>query len=51
MKPLRKRLQEALRRLGIPWEVLERDYLLLWVLAVARAVSVESQPSVEIPID
>ena len=27
MKPLRTRLQEARRRLGIPWEVLERDYL------------------------
>lgn len=33
MKPLRTRLQEARRRLGIPWEVLERDYLLSWVLA------------------
>jgi len=26
MKPLRNRLQEARKRLGIPWEVLERDY-------------------------
>jgi len=33
MKPLRTRLQEARKRLGIPWEVLERDYLLSWVLA------------------
>jgi predicted nucleotidyltransferase component of viral defense system len=33
MKPLRNRLQEARRRLGIPWEVLERDYLLSWILA------------------
>jgi len=33
MRPLRTRLQEARRRLGIPWEVLERDYLLSWVLA------------------
>lgn len=33
MKPLRNRLQEARSRLGIPWEVLERDYLLSWVLA------------------
>ena len=32
MRPLRTRLQEARRRLGIPWEVLERDYLLSWVL-------------------
>ena len=33
MKPLYTRLQEARRRLGVPWEVLERDYLLSWVLA------------------
>jgi predicted nucleotidyltransferase component of viral defense system len=33
VKPLRTRLQEARNRLGIPWEVLERDYLLSWVLA------------------
>ncbi len=33
MRPLYSRLQEARRRLGIPWEVLERDYLLSWVLA------------------
>lgn len=33
MKPLRLRLQEARKRLGLPWEVLERDYLLSWILA------------------
>jgi predicted nucleotidyltransferase component of viral defense system len=33
MKPLRTRLQEARKRSGVPWEVLERDYLLSWVLA------------------
>ena len=33
MKPLRTRLQEARKQLGIPWEVLERDYLLSWILA------------------
>jgi hypothetical protein len=33
MKPLRTRLEEARKRLGIPWELLERDYLLSWVLA------------------
>jgi len=33
MKPLRTRLQEARKRLGIPWQVLERDYVLSWVLA------------------
>lgn len=27
MKPLRLRLQEARKTLGVPWEVLERDYL------------------------
>ena len=26
-------LQEARRRLGIPWGVLERNYLLSWTLA------------------
>lgn len=40
MKPLRTRLQEARKRLGLPWEVLERDYLLSWILAgVARVES------------
>ena len=33
MKPLRTRLQEARTRLGLPWDVLERDYLLSWMLA------------------
>jgi predicted nucleotidyltransferase component of viral defense system len=33
MKPLRNRLQEARKRLGLPWEVLERDYVLSWLLA------------------
>ena len=33
MKPLHMRLQEARQRLGIPWEVLERDYVLSWILA------------------
>lgn len=33
MKPLRARLQEARKRHGLPWEALERDYLLSWVLA------------------
>ncbi len=39
MRPLRTRLQEARRRLGIPWEALERDYLLSWVLAGISQVS------------
>ncbi len=33
MKPLRLRLEEARARTGTPWEVLERDYLLSWLLA------------------
>jgi predicted nucleotidyltransferase component of viral defense system len=33
MKPLRSRLDAARRRFGLPWEVLERDYLLSWLLA------------------
>jgi predicted nucleotidyltransferase component of viral defense system len=33
MRPLRTRLEEARTRLGVPWDVLERDYLLSWVLA------------------
>ena len=33
MRPLRTRLQEARQQLGMPWEVLERDYLLSWILA------------------
>lgn len=33
MKPLRTRLQEARQQTGLPWEVLERDYLLSWILA------------------
>ncbi len=32
MKPLRTRLQEARKRLGLPWEVLKRDFLLSWIL-------------------
>jgi predicted nucleotidyltransferase component of viral defense system len=33
MKPLRTRLQATRKRLGLPWAVLERDYLLSWMLA------------------
>lgn len=33
MKPLRTRLQIERDRLGVPWETLERDYVLSWVLA------------------
>ena len=40
MRPLRTRLQEARRRLGIPWEVLERDYLLSWMLVGISQVPV-----------
>ena len=34
MEPLRLRLEEVRQCLGIRWEVFERDYLPLWVLAV-----------------
>lgn len=40
MKPLRSRLQEARQRCGLPWEVLERDYLLSWILAGIQEVDV-----------
>lgn len=33
MKSLRTRLEQARKRLGIPWEIIERDYLLSWILA------------------
>jgi predicted nucleotidyltransferase component of viral defense system len=33
MKPLHTRILEARKRMGIPWEILERDYLLSWILA------------------
>jgi len=33
MRPLHTRLQEARKRLGIRWDILERDYLISWVLA------------------
>ncbi len=32
MRALRTSLQEARQQRGIPWEILERDYLLSWVL-------------------
>lgn len=33
MKPLRTRLQETRKRLGQPWEVIERDYVQSWIIA------------------
>lgn len=33
MKPLRTRLEEARRDSGMGWAILERDYLLSWILA------------------
>ncbi|MXY87660.1 MAG: nucleotidyl transferase AbiEii/AbiGii toxin family protein [Dehalococcoidia bacterium] len=33
MRPLRTRLEEARRQRGVQWDVLERDYLLSWILA------------------
>jgi len=40
MKPLRTRLQEMRQGSGLPWEVLERDYLLSWILAGISRVDV-----------
>jgi predicted nucleotidyltransferase component of viral defense system len=33
MKPLHNHLQIARKHLGVPWNVLERDYILSWMLA------------------
>ena len=33
VRPLRTRLQEVQRELGTPWEIIEKDYLLSWILA------------------
>ena len=38
MTPLYNRLQAARKRLEIPWEVLERDYVISWLLAGIRCV-------------
>ena len=38
MRPLRTRLEEARRQSGVQWDVLERDYLLSWILAGLGAV-------------
>ena len=43
MRSLRARLEDARKRLGIPWEVIERDYLLSWTLAgISRVESLRS---------
>ena len=33
MKPIRKRLEEARRDTGLSWEIIEKDYILSWILA------------------
>ncbi|MEW5746401.1 MAG: nucleotidyl transferase AbiEii/AbiGii toxin family protein [Nitrospirota bacterium] len=33
MKPLRIRLEEVRKRTGLSWDILEKDYILSWVLA------------------
>lgn len=43
MKPLRARLDTARRRLGLPWEVVERDYLLSWLLAGIGQIEIMRQ--------
>jgi len=37
MKPIRKRLEEARRDAGLSWEIIEKDYILSWVLAGVAA--------------
>jgi hypothetical protein len=39
VRPLRSRLEEARGKTGLPWEVIERDYLLSWVLAGIQEVA------------
>jgi predicted nucleotidyltransferase component of viral defense system len=33
MKSIRKRLEDARKTSGLPWEIIEKDYILSWVLA------------------
>jgi len=33
VKPLRKRLEETRKEVGLSWETIERDYILSWILA------------------
>jgi len=33
MKPLRKRIEEERDRTKLQWEIIERDYIISWVLA------------------
>lgn len=40
MKPLKTRLLESRAHFGLPWEVLERDYLLSWILAGIAQIDV-----------
>lgn len=37
MKPLRKRFEEARKDTGLSWEIIERDYILSWVLTGVAA--------------
>lgn len=37
MRPLRKRLEEARKETGLLWEIIERDYILSWILAGVAA--------------
>jgi predicted nucleotidyltransferase component of viral defense system len=33
MKPIRKRIEEARKEAELSWEIIEKDYILSWVLA------------------
>ena len=44
MKPIRKRLEEARRDAGLSWEIIEKDYILSWVLAgIAANVKLQGE--------
>lgn len=44
MKPIRKRLEEARRDTGLSWEIIEKDYILSWVLAgIAANVKLQGE--------
>lgn len=44
MKPIRKRLEEARRDTGLSWEIIEKDYILSWILAgIAANVKLQNE--------
>ena len=44
MKLIRKRLEEARRDTGLSWEIIEKDYILSWILAgIAANVKLQNE--------